>query len=96
MSTAFIYTDEFHRFDYGTAHPLKTFRLKLTYELIKAYGLLSLPDSRLVEAVMADEDDLVTFHDREYIEILKSANDGVRVAGAGFYGLGSGDNPVFK
>lgn len=96
MSTAFVYSDEFHRFDYGPSHPLKTFRLKLTYELIKAYGLLSIPDTKLVEAVMADEDDLVTFHDREYIEILKSANSGIRVAGAGFYGLGSGDNPVFR
>jgi len=96
MSTAFVYSDDFHRFDYGPSHPLKTFRLKLTYELIKAYGLLSIPNTRLVEAVMADEDDLVTFHDREYIEILKSANSGIRVAGAGFYGLGSGDNPVFR
>jgi len=96
MSTAFLYSDKFHRFDYGPSHPLKTFRLKLTYELIKAYGLLSMPDTKLVEAVMADENDLVTFHDREYIEILKSANKGVRAAGAGFYGLGSGDNPVFR
>lgn len=96
MKTAFIYSDGFHRFDYGPSHPLKTFRLKLTCELIKAYGLLSLPHTRLVEAATANEDDLATFHDREYIEVLKSANSGVRVAGAGFYGLGSGDNPVFK
>ena len=96
MTTAFLYSDDFYRFDYGPSHPLKTFRLKLTYELIKAYGLLSIPQTRLVEAVMADEDDLATFHDREYIEILKSANSGIRVAGAGFYGLGSGDNPVFR
>jgi len=96
MRTAFLYSDDFHRFDYGPSHPLKTFRLKLTYELIMAYGLLSIPNTRLVEAVMADEDDLASFHDREYIEILKSANSGIRVAGAGFYGLGSGDNPVFK
>ena len=35
MKTAFIYTEDFLKFDYGTAHPLRIFRLKLTYELIK-------------------------------------------------------------
>ena len=45
---------------------------------------------------MADEDDLVVFHDREYIEVLKAANNGISVAGAGYFGLGPGDNPVFR
>lgn len=96
MKTAFLYSREFEKFDYGPSHPLKTFRLKLAYDLIKAYGLLSLPDTRYVEAVMADEDDLAMFHDREYLEVLKAANAGISVAGAGYYGLGAGDNPVFK
>jgi hypothetical protein len=43
MKVAFIYSDDFARYDYGPEHPLKPFRLKLTYEL-KAYELLSLPD----------------------------------------------------
>lgn len=96
MKTAFLYSEDFEKFDYGPSHPLKTFRLKLTCELIRAYGLLSLPNSEFVEAKMADEDDLVVFHDREYIEVLKAANEGISVAGAGYYGLGAGDNPVFK
>jgi len=96
VKTAFLYSKDFEKFDYGPSHPLKTFRLKLTFELIRAYGLLSLPDTRFVESEIADEDDLVTFHDREYIEVLKAANRGVSVAGAGYYGLGVGDNPLFK
>jgi hypothetical protein len=48
------------------------FRLKLTYELIKAYGLLTLSNTRCVEAIMADEDDLAVFHDRERSEMLKA------------------------
>ena len=96
VKTAFLYSKDFEKFDYGPSHPLKTFRLKLTFELIRAYGLLSLPDTRFVESEIADEDDLVTFHDREYIEVLKAANRGVSVAGVGYYGLGVGDNPVFK
>ncbi len=95
MRTAFLYSREFEKFDYGPSHPLKTLRLKLTHELIRAYGLLSLPHTQYVEAEMADEDDLLVFHDREYIEVLKAANRGISVAGAGYYGLGPGEQPRF-
>ncbi len=94
--TAFIYTDEFSRFDYGDSHPLKMFRLVLTYELIKAYGLLSLPDTRFVHSKAASDKELCLFHESKYIECLKSVNEGKRVANAYNYGLGYGDNPIFK
>ncbi|MFZ6017125.1 MAG: acetoin utilization protein AcuC [Nitrospirota bacterium] len=96
IKTAFVYTDEFFKFDYGPTHPFKIFRLKLTYELIKAYGLLSLPNTRYIEARMAEDEELLLFHDREYIEILKAANVGIEVPGAYYYGLGPGDNPIFR
>ncbi len=38
MKTALLYSDDFGRFDYGSNHPLKAIRLKLTYVLIKACG----------------------------------------------------------
>jgi acetoin utilization protein AcuC len=94
--TAFIYSDEFSKFDYGLTHPFKIFRLKLTYELIKAYGLLSLPNTQYVNAKMAGDRDLLLFHDSEYIEILKAANVGIEIPSAYYYGLGPGDNPVFE
>ena len=96
MKTAFIYSDDFAKYDYGPGHPLKPFRLKLTYELIKAYGLLSLPDVRVVEAKPAEEDDLLLCHTRDYIEMLKAADSGRDMPGEERYGLGHGDNPVFK
>jgi acetoin utilization protein AcuC len=95
MKTAFVYSDEFSRFDYGASHPLKTFRLKLTYELIKACGLLAPSDERLVEPVMARDEDLLSFHTRDYIDMLKSVSSGRTSAGAEAYGLGPGDNPIF-
>jgi acetoin utilization protein AcuC len=94
--TAFIYTDLFSKFDYGPTHPFKISRLKLTHELIKSYGLLSLPNTQFIEAQMAEDKELLTYHDREYVEALKAANVGIEVSGAYGYGLGSGDNPVFK
>jgi acetoin utilization protein AcuC len=96
MKTAFIYSDELAKYDYGQSHPLKPFRLKLTYELIKAYGLLSLPDTHSIEARMTEDKDLLLFHDRDYVEILKASNRGIPVPGSSYFGLGLGDNPVFK
>jgi acetoin utilization protein AcuC len=94
--TAFLYTEEFLRFDYGPTHPLRISRLNLAYELIKAYGLLSLPDTWEVEVTRATEQDLLTFHSREYIDILKAANNGIRLPYGPFFGVGSDDNPAFK
>jgi len=95
MKTAFLYSDEFARFDYGTDHPLKLFRLKLTYELIKVCGLLGPSDPRLVEPVSATIDDLLLFHSPEYISLLKAATSGRTTVNAEFFGLGPGDNPIF-
>jgi acetoin utilization protein AcuC len=96
MKTAFIYSDDFAKYDYGRGHPLKPFRLKLTYELIKAYGLLSLPDVHVIEAKPAEEEDLLLYHTSDYIDILKAANVGLEIPWEGSYGLGFGDNPVFE
>jgi acetoin utilization protein AcuC len=95
MKTAFIYSDEFAKFDYGSSHPLKPFRLKLTYELIKACQLLAPSDPRLIEPPAAGAEDLETFHTREYIGILQASNSGRYLADAEAFGLGPGDNPVF-
>lgn len=94
--TAFLYTDEFQRFDYGPTHPLRISRLELTYELIKAYGLLSLPQSRFVHVQKACEVDLLTFHGRDYLDVLKSVNAGEKLPYASFFGIGSDDNPAFR
>ncbi len=96
MKTAFIYTDDFAKFDYGPSHPLKTVRLKLTYELIQAYGLISRPGVRLVEPAAASDEDLLLYPDADYLAMLKASNDGRALPGAGHFGLGPGDNPVFR
>ena len=95
MKTAFVYSDECAKFDYGSSHPLKPFRLKLTYDLITACHLLSSQDPRLVKPLIARVEDLLTYHTKDYIDILRAVNTGEYVAGAEAYGLGPGDNPVF-
>jgi acetoin utilization protein AcuC len=95
MKTAFIYSDALASFDYGANHPLKPVRLQLTFELIKACGLLSAADPRLIEPLPAGDADLLTYHAEDYLQVLKAANTGRYLPGARLFGLGPGDNPVF-
>ncbi len=96
MKTAFIYTDAYLDYDYGPTHPLQITRLKLTYDLIKGYGLLDLPSVEFIPTVKAEEKDLAVFHSEEYLNILRQANEGHFMGDAYLYGLGPGDNPIFS
>jgi acetoin utilization protein AcuC len=96
MNKAFLYSKKFAAFDYGSSHPLKPYRLRLVYELVQAFGLLKAPGVRRIEAVPASEKDLLLFHDREYLNLLKALNTGFYVPGAEQYGMGNGDNPIFR
>jgi acetoin utilization protein AcuC len=96
MKTAFFYSDDFLKFDYGPDHPLKIVRLKLTRDLIHSFGLLSPERTKIVVPKSATEEDLLLFHHADYIEMLKAVNAGRSMPGAAYFGLGPGDNPVFK
>ena len=95
MKTAFLYTDAYLDYDYGPNHPLRIIRLKLTYDLIKAYGLLNLPSVQFIPTIKAGEETLMAFHSEEYLNILRKANGGLLLRDAYLYGLGPGDNPIF-
>jgi acetoin utilization protein AcuC len=95
LKTAFIYTDSYLDYDYGPSHPLRIIRLKLTYELIKNYGLLDLPSVQFIPTIKTEEQNLTLFHSRDYLDVLKQANDGHLPGNAYSYGLGPGDNPIF-
>lgn len=93
---AFVYTDEYFKFDYGSSHPLRIERLKLTHDLIKAYGLLGLPDLIIEKTVPAGQPQVETFHRPEYLDMLKRCSRNECASGEALaFGLGPGDNPVF-
>ena len=94
MKTAFVYTDAYLDYDYGPTHPLRVIRLKLTYDLIKAYEILDLPSVQFIPTIKAEEKDLAAFHSEEYLNILKHANEGHLTGNAYSFGLGPGDNPI--
>ncbi|HET7340941.1 MAG TPA: acetoin utilization protein AcuC [Methylomirabilota bacterium] len=94
--TALVYSEDWARFDYGPAHPLRMERLGLTWRLMRAYGLTRLPNATVVAPAPATEREIATFHAPEYLEVLKAANAGASPPGAAVFGLGPGDNPVFR
>lgn len=93
--TAFVYSDQYRQFDYGSQHPLRIERLSKTADLCRRAGLLDLPGVRLVETRPATEVELAAFHTAEYLDVLRAADGGELPDGAWAYGLGSGDNPAF-
>lgn len=93
--TAFIYTDAYGQYVYSDTHPLKPYRLQLTHDLIQSYGLLDLPQTRLVDTVPASRQTLEGFHSAEYLDALEAADCGVYRMDYATYGLGPGDNPIF-
>jgi acetoin utilization protein AcuC len=96
MKTAFVYTDRFGAFSYGSDHPMRPLRLKLTYELIEEKGLLQLPEAEVIEARKARDEEILLFHTPEYLRVLRGADSGVVHEGDISYGLGFGDNPAFR
>lgn len=96
LKSAYIYSDEFANAVYSDSHPMRPMRLKLTYDLTKELGLLDIDGVTEMEARRATEKEILTFHSKPYLDILKSADDGTIPDGAGAFGIGMGDCPAFK
>jgi acetoin utilization protein AcuC len=96
VKTALVHSEDWARFDYGPQHPLRMERLGLTWRLMQAYGLTRLPGSTVQAPAPATEREIAVFHAPEYLEVLKAANTGAQPPGGSAFGLGPGDNPVFR
>jgi acetoin utilization protein AcuC len=94
--TAFVYSPEYAEYDYGSDHPLEPRRAREAAELCHKYGLLEKPWIDIVKPQPASVEDMATFHDREYLTVLKEANDGLFRERMIEFGLGTVDCPVFR
>jgi acetoin utilization protein AcuC len=89
-------------YDFGPRHPLAPIRVKLTIELARAFGVLSLPGVTVSAADPATDAELELVHDPGYIDTVKKAGD-VAAGKSGNldavallrHGLGTADDPVF-
>jgi acetoin utilization protein AcuC len=102
---AFVYTDDFLAYHFGDSHPFQQRRLKLTRQLLDAYGHFG--DSARVELVApapARSSDLLAVHDPEFTQAVLTLSNALDSSSdadidrdlARRHGLGpGGDTPAF-
>jgi len=84
-----VYTHRLLGYRFRRPHPMRPERYLLTYELIKAYGLIN-TKIRVIKPKAFEENVLLLAHDGEYIDFVKSMSE----LGEGY--LDYGDTPAFK
>lgn len=93
----FIYTEEFQQYNFSPSHPLQPVRLKLTYELLKSYGVFETSQLKIVSGRKASDDELLLVHAPEYIDAVKQIGISGNESELSYsFGIGFGDNPAFK
>lgn len=94
---AFIYEVTLSRHILREDHPLRPSRLQYTYELLDAYNAFNETTSRIVPPQPADEVDLLTFHTKDYLKVVKSLSRGETVFNQAAYNFSAnGDNPPYR
>lgn len=93
--TAFVYSDRLSRHVLSETHPMKPARLRYTYELLESYGAFSPRNARVAEPREATEEEIASFHTREYVAAVRSLDLGQDGLSAAAYNFGPGDNPVY-
>jgi acetoin utilization protein AcuC len=83
------YTDGFMTYNFGPEHPLQPGRLMLAHRLMEEFGFFYEPDTEVVQPSFASEQDLLSVHEREYVEAVKAEMEDLA------FGLGEDDTPVF-
>lgn len=96
MTAAFVFCEQMMHYDYGPCHPLRIERLALALDLIKAYGLLDNPQVVQVTPKPLERKVLERFHTPAYLDALQAADSGDPFPGLEQFGIGPGDNPVFR
>lgn len=93
---AFVYDRALSQHVLRHDHPLRPSRLQWTFELLDAYQAFSLPGSKLVPPRLASDDEVLSFHTPEYLEVVKRLSRGERGIDAGRYNFSDyGDNPPY-
>jgi acetoin utilization protein AcuC len=88
--------DRLAGYDFGPGHPLAPVRVELTVALARALGVLDRPGVSVQGAPAATDAELELVHDPRYIAAVREAGDGGPADRARRFGLGPGDNPVFR
>ncbi|MGH2530126.1 MAG: acetoin utilization protein AcuC [Actinomycetota bacterium] len=81
-------------YDHGPGHPLRPQRVLLTWDLIRACGLLDRPNVRMLPCRIATDEEIGLVHTADFIDATKRAGQG-EPGDWWRFGYGPGDNPIF-
>lgn len=81
-------------YDHGPEHPLRPQRVLLTWDLIRACGLLDRPNVDTLPCRIATDEEVGLVHTADFIDATKRAGDG-EPGDWWRFGYGPGDNPIF-
>jgi acetoin utilization protein AcuC len=84
-----VWDERYLAYDFGD-HPLNPVRLELTIRLARELGVLD--NLEVIPPAAADEAALLTVHDADYLDAVRTASSDPTFTG---YGLGTDDDPVF-
>ena len=92
-TTSLVYSHEQSQHVLSPTHPMRPIRLQHMHELMSSIGLLQSESVMEEPPRLATEDEIASFHDREYIDVVKAMDAGAIVPVMDQYGFGPGDNP---
>jgi len=87
---AFIYSEDFLKYDFRNTHPLNQLRIKLHYKLLQELKIFDSPNVSIETPRSASEEELMLVHTPEYVAKIKELS----VNGSGE--IGDPDTPPFK
>jgi len=97
-----IYTEDYQKYNFGRDHPLRPLRLKLMYSLMEKLKLLEHQRLTIMKPRLATQEEIESVHSSQYVEVVKKLsanpkeNSLILSLNPYRYGLGPGDNPIFK
>ena len=96
VRSAFIYSKEFLKFKPPKGYPWSVKRTETTYQLCRKLKLLNPEWISVHSPAPAKESEILAFHEKKYVNLLKNANKGVAREAWLKYGVGTLECPVYK
>jgi acetoin utilization protein AcuC len=94
---AYVYDDRLSRHVLSDQHPMRPVRLQYTDALLRAYAAFDDPGALVVDPRPATLEELRTFHEDFYIEVVQRLSAGEQIPGAQMFGFSAtGDNPIYE
>jgi acetoin utilization protein AcuC len=92
--SALVHDRAMEDYGFGGDHPFNPLRIRLTFEVCDALGLLA--EHEMLPADLATDEDLTTVHTLTYVRMVQQAARGeADPLDLASYGIGTPDNPVF-